>query len=107
MANAQLQRLEKLQSIEQDITAMLNLVSDAVEELAKDAPSAPIVEYKTKDLIKTLEGIEKGLSEEILYLTKVSTAQAHEGSVYGAEKDHELCRQQVMLAKERLQQFTV
>lgn len=41
--------------IRKDITAMLNLVSDAVEELAKDAPSAPIVEYKTKDLIKTLE----------------------------------------------------
>ena len=34
---------------------MLNLVSDAVEELAKDTPSAQIVEYKTKDLIKTLE----------------------------------------------------
>ena len=32
------------------------------------------------------QGIEKGLSEEIQYLTKVSTTQAHEGSVYGAEK---------------------
>ena len=33
-----------------------------------------------------LQGIEKGLSEQITYLTQVSTSQPHEGSIYGAEK---------------------
>ena len=32
------------------------------------------------------QGIEKGLSEQISYLTQVSTSQPHEGSIYGVEK---------------------
>ena len=32
------------------------------------------------------KGIEKGLLEQITYLTEVATGQPHEGSVYGAEK---------------------
>ena len=34
---------------------MLGLAADAVKELSKDKPSGDIVEYKTKDFIKTLE----------------------------------------------------
>jgi len=33
-----------------------------------------------------VQGIEKGLNDEIQYLNQVSTTQAHEGSVYGIEK---------------------
>lgn len=33
-----------------------------------------------------MKAIEGGLSEEITYLTQVSTVHPHEGSVYGAEK---------------------
>ena len=32
------------------------------------------------------KGAEKGLSEQIGYLTQVATGQPHEGSTYGAEK---------------------
>lgn len=32
------------------------------------------------------KGVEKGLSEQIGYLTQVATGQPHEGSTYGAEK---------------------
>ena len=34
---------------------MLSLASDAVEELSKEKPSGEMVEYKTKDFLKTLE----------------------------------------------------
>ena len=34
---------------------MLSLAADAVEELSKDSPSGEVVEYKTKDFLKTLE----------------------------------------------------
>ena len=34
---------------------MLNLAAGAVEELSKDNPSGEIVEYKTKDFVKTVE----------------------------------------------------
>ena len=33
-----------------------------------------------------MQGVEKGLSEQIGYLTQVATGQPHEGSTYGAEK---------------------
>ena len=32
------------------------------------------------------QGVEKGLVEQINYLTEVATGQPHEGSIYGAEK---------------------
>ena len=34
---------------------MLALVAGAIDELSKDSPSAEVVEYKTKDFVKTLE----------------------------------------------------
>ena len=34
---------------------MLHLAAGTVEELAKDDPSGDIVEYKTKDFVKTVE----------------------------------------------------
>lgn len=34
----------------------------------------------------TLQAIEGGLSEQISYLTQVSTHHPHEGSAYGPEK---------------------
>ena len=40
--------------------------------------------------ILILQGIEKGISDEIHYLSQVSTSQAHQGSVYGPEKVTEI-----------------
>jgi hypothetical protein len=34
---------------------MLSLAAGAVEELAKDDPSGEVVEYRTKDFVKTVE----------------------------------------------------
>lgn len=36
--------------------------------------------------LATEKAIESGLSEEIKYLSQVSTIHPHEGSIYGAEK---------------------
>ena len=40
--------------------------------------------------LASLQGVEKGLSEQIGYLTQVATGQPHEGSTYGAEKVFEV-----------------
>lgn len=37
------------------------------------------------------QGIDKCLTEQLQYLTQVSTMQPHEGSVYGPEKVEEFC----------------
>ncbi|CAI8050580.1 Mediator of RNA polymerase II transcription subunit 11 [Geodia barretti] len=83
----------------------MNLAANAVSELCKPRPSSETVEYTTKDFVKTLDGVDKCLSEQIQYLTQVSTMQPHEGSVYGPEKDYELSYFQTALAKERLQRL--
>lgn len=68
----------------------------------------------------SLQEIDRCLSEEIVYLSEVSTTHPHVGSIYGEEKvvtcccygnllhcicttqDYELTCQQVILAKEKL-----
>lgn len=52
--------------------------------------------------LKSLEGVEKGLTEQIGYLTQVATGQPHEGSTYGAEKDFELLRCRTKAIKDQL-----
>lgn len=34
---------------------MLTMAADAIQELSKESPSAEVVEYRTKDFLKTLE----------------------------------------------------
>ena len=42
--------------------------------------------HVTLATLATEKAIESGLSEEIKYLSQVSTVHPHEGSIYGAEK---------------------
>jgi len=114
---------------------MLSNIAESVREMSKDNPSIEIVEEKTKQFLSALEvvallicttkyfilqKIDYSLSEEIAYLSEVSTTHPHVGSIYGEEKvlgislsflcnvntihlqDYELTCQQVILAKERL-----
>lgn len=39
----------------QDISRMLSLAAGAIQELSKNEPSGDIVEYMTKDFVKTVE----------------------------------------------------
>ncbi|XP_003382781.1 PREDICTED: mediator of RNA polymerase II transcription subunit 11-like [Amphimedon queenslandica] len=102
MSSTGVERIEKLQKIEQEIGMLLSHAADAIGELSKPNPAQEMVEYKTKDFLKSLETIEQDLSEQIVYLSRVSTTHTHEGSNYGAEKDFELLQLQTALAKKRL-----
>ncbi|XP_064406263.1 mediator of RNA polymerase II transcription subunit 11-like [Halichondria panicea] len=96
------QRLEKLQRTEQEVCRMLSLAADSIQELSRDNPDQGLVDHKTKEFVKVLEAIEGGLSEQISYLTRVSTHHPHEGSAYGAEKDYELVCIEGSLVREQL-----
>lgn len=43
--------------IVQDIGKMLTLAADTIQELSRASPSSEVVEYKTKDFLKTVEVI--------------------------------------------------
>lgn len=58
----------------------------ALQELGKDKSSLKNVESHTSQFVKSLKLVESTLSEQINYLTQVSTGQPHEGSGYASAK---------------------
>ncbi|KAK3728595.1 hypothetical protein QZH41_011680, partial [Actinostola sp. cb2023] len=79
-------RLKRLEGIEREIVTVLKSAGETLSELSKDSPSDDVVNTKAAQFVKSLEGVEKGLSEQISYLTQVATGQPHEGSTYGVAK---------------------
>lgn len=94
MMSQSVDRLKQLEEIEKDIVKVIRSAGETLEELSKEVPSEDRINTTATKFLKSLEGVEKGLSEQIGYLTQVATGQPHEGSIYGAEKGFELlhCR---------------
>ena len=44
---------------------MLSLAAGAIQELSKDEPAGDIVEYKTKDFVKTVEVSTIGMTTQL------------------------------------------
>ncbi|PFX29044.1 mediator of RNA polymerase II transcription subunit 11-like [Stylophora pistillata] len=95
-------RLKQLEEIEKDVVKVIRSAGETLEELSKDAPSEDRINSTATKFLKSLEGVEKGLTEQIGYLTQVATGQPHEGSTYGAEKDFELLRCRTKAIKDQL-----
>ncbi|XP_060070639.1 mediator of RNA polymerase II transcription subunit 11-like [Ylistrum balloti] len=87
MAEGPVARLQQLESIEKDIATAIQSAGQALQELAKDKPVLKQVETHTTNFMKILMEVEKKLTQQINYLTQVSTGQPHEGSSYAAQKD--------------------
>jgi len=95
-------RLKQLEEIEKDVVKVIRSAGETLEELSKDNPSEDRINSTATKFLKSLEGVEKGLTEQIGYLTKVATGQPHEGSTYGAEKNFELLRCWTKSVKDQL-----
>lgn len=54
--------------------------------MSKDKSSLKLSEGQTHQFLKTLNLVESKLTEQINYLTQVSTGQPHEGSGYASQK---------------------
>ncbi|XP_031563294.1 mediator of RNA polymerase II transcription subunit 11-like [Actinia tenebrosa] len=98
-------RLKRLEEIEHEIMKVLQTAGQTLLELSKDSPSDEVVNTKATQFVKSLEGVEKGLSEQISYLTQVATGQPHEGSTYGVEKDFQLSCVRTAVVQERLKEL--
>lgn len=55
-------------------------------ELGKERSSQKQAESNTSQFLRTLNQVESKLSDQINYLTQVSTGQPHEGSGYASQK---------------------
>ncbi|KAL7298120.1 hypothetical protein TKK_0009123 [Trichogramma kaykai] len=81
-----MERIQTLETIEKDIITCLHNAGQVFNELSKEKPNSKQAETGTHQFIKTLGVVESKLSEQINYLTQVSTGQPHEGSGYESQK---------------------
>lgn len=74
-------------------------------ELGKEKTSQKAVENNTQQFLKSLNIIETKLSEQINYLTQVSTGQPHEGSGYASAKVLQMAWHRIQHAKSRVHEL--
>lgn len=65
---------------------MVTITGQVFAELSKEKSSLKQAESHTQTFLKTLSTVENKLTEQINYLTQVSTGQPHEGSGYASQK---------------------
>lgn len=96
------ERLKQLEEIEQDVVRVIEAASQSLLEISKALPSEEYIIKTTTEFLKGLEGVEKNLSEQISYLSQVSTNQQHEGSIYLEEKRFQLVCESTDIILKRL-----
>ncbi|KOB70717.1 Mediator of RNA polymerase II transcription subunit 11 [Operophtera brumata] len=83
---APMERIQVLDDIEKDIITCLQCSAQALLELSKEKSGQKQAEANTTQFLRTLNQVESKLSDQINYLTQVSTGQPHEGSGYASQK---------------------
>lgn len=80
-------------------------VGQSLQELGKEKTSQKAVENNTQQFLKSLNIIETKLSEQINYLTQVSTGQPHEGSGYASAKVLQMAWHRIQHARSRVREL--
>lgn len=73
--------------------------------MGKEKTSQKAAENHTQQFLKSLNMIETKLSEQINYLTQVSTGQPHEGSGYASAKVLQMAWHRIQHAKSRVREL--
>lgn len=86
MSASPVARIEELEEIEKDVIAILQTAGTALNEISRDRPSQKQVDQLTQQVMGHIRAVDTKLSEQIRYLTQVSTGHPHEGSSYPSQK---------------------
>lgn len=95
-------QLQNLDNIEDDLVKSLSAAGQALKELSKDKPNVKSVESFTNTFMSRLDRAGAELSNQIAYLTRVTTGQIAEGSSYGCKKDLKMAKSRLEHAQTRL-----
>lgn len=74
-------------------------------ELSKEKSSLKQAENHTQTFLKTLSTVENKLTDQINYLTQVSTGQPHEGSGYASQKVLQMAWHRLEHARSRVNEL--
>lgn len=105
MAHNPLDKIHALDEIEQEIIMCLQSAGQALQELSKEKSSQKSAETQTQQFIKSLSNVESKLSDQINYLTQVSTGQPHEGSGYASAKVLQMAWHRIQHARSRVREL--
>lgn len=106
MANSPAEiRIEQLEKIEEDIINILKTSGNCLLEVAKDRPSQKVVDNQVQQVMANIKSVDTKLSDQIKYLTQVSTGHPHEGSSYPSQKVLQSAWHRLGLVKNRLSEL--
>ena len=75
MSASPVARIEQLEEIEKDVISILQTAGATLLEVAKDRPAQKTVDTHTQNVMADIKRVEQNLSEQIKYLTQVSTGK--------------------------------
>lgn len=81
------------------------LTGQGLLELGKEKSSQKACENHTQQFLKSLNTVETKLTEQINYLTQVSTGQPHEGSGYASAKVLQMAWHRIQHARSRVREL--
>ncbi|XP_014209275.1 mediator of RNA polymerase II transcription subunit 11 [Copidosoma floridanum] len=105
MAPPTMERIQTLEAIEKDIITCLQTAGQAFMELSKDKSNVKQAENHTVQFVRTLAQVEAKLSDQINYLTQVSTGQPHEGSGYESQKVLQMAWHRLQHVRSRVEEL--
>lgn len=76
-----------------------------MQELSKEKSSQKSAETQAQQFLKTLSSVEAKLSDQINYLTQVSTGQPHEGSGYASAKVLQMAWHRISHVRSRVREL--
>ncbi|XKL60368.1 hypothetical protein PGB90_001384 [Kerria lacca] len=103
--SAPMERIKALDTIEKDIINCLHSAGQALTELSREKTSLKQVENHTHQFLKSLGNVESKLTDQINYLTQVSTGQPHEGSGYASQKVLQMAWHRLEHARSRVNEL--
>lgn len=102
---APMERIQALELIEKDIITCLQSAGQALLELSKEKSSLKQVENQSHQFLKSLGNVESKLTEQINYLTQVSTGQPYENSGYASQKVLQMAWHRLEHARSRVKEL--
>ncbi|KAJ8952289.1 hypothetical protein NQ318_007457 [Aromia moschata] len=100
-----MERIQVLDSIEKDIITCLHSAGQVFVELSKEKSSLKQAENHTQMFLKTLSAVENKLTDQINYLTQVSTGQPTKGSGYASQKVLQMAWHRLEHARSRVNEL--
>ncbi|XP_053674975.1 mediator of RNA polymerase II transcription subunit 11 [Anopheles nili] len=98
-------KIQALDHIERELILCLQSAGAALMELSKEKTSQKATETNVNQFLKSLNNVETKLSEQINYLTQVSTGQPHEGSGYASAKVLQMAWHRIQHVKSRIKEL--